>query len=288
MERLAHDLTIHGFTVWIDFWSMRAGESLLAKIGAGITGSAFFCVALSKTSVASDWVNRELEVALNREFAAKRVIVIPLLLEDVNMPPFLTPKKYADFKDSYETGLKETVEALRPGYDLLHVDAPEFYVDYAVDFDIEGDTPHWTIVFADHGPSDYVVVGTITITGETHLKMRFAEYAAAGVAKSFTPVVLEALADVVAEAQPLLSLVGVRPQQFGFRLGAKGESGEERVSLNTRRLGGRHEEDIAVHLGKILRMVADHHIGLASAELGEEGRRRYIAFLRARGRLKVG
>lgn len=56
VERLAQDLRIYGFDVWIDFWSMRAGDSLLKKIGEGITEAAFFLVALSKASIASDWV----------------------------------------------------------------------------------------------------------------------------------------------------------------------------------------------------------------------------------------
>src|SRR5262249_50754741 len=148
VERLAYDLRIYGFEVWIDFWSMKAGDSLLAKIGQGITDAAYFLVALSKTSVGSDWVNRELEVAVDWEFAGKRVIVIPLKLEDVPIPPFLTPKLYANFTKDYEIGLRETVEALRPGYDILHVDAPEFHVDYAVDFEPENDTPSWRVVFA--------------------------------------------------------------------------------------------------------------------------------------------
>lgn len=288
VERLAQDLRIYGFEVWIDFWSMRAGDSLLTKIGEGITEAAFFLVALSRTSVESDWVKRELEVALHREFAEKRVVVIPLRLEEVTIPPFLTPKVYANFAEDYEVGLKETVEALRPGYDILHVDAPEFHVDYAVDADSKDGEPSWRVVFADHGPSDYVVLGTIMLSGETHLKRRYAEYADAGVAPVLTPLVLHLIATAIEDSQPSLSLFGVTPQKFGFRMGSKGEEGEERVTLEIRRLGGKHDEDIVVHLGKILRMLADHHLAVSSSELGPGGRRRYIDFLRRHGRLKTG
>lgn len=288
VERLAQDLRIYGFDVWIDFWSMRAGDSLLTRIGQGITEAAFFLVALSKTSVASDWVNRELEVALQRELAEKRVVVIPLRLEDVVIPPFLTPKMYANFSTDYEVGLKETVEALRPGYDVLHVDAPEFHVDYAVDSDSKDGEPSWRIVFSDHGPSDYVVVGTITLTGESHLKRRFAEYSDAGLAEVLTPIVLDMIATAVEAGQARLSLFGVTPQKFGFRLGAKGEEGEERVTLEIRRLGGRIDEDIVVHLGKILRMLADHQRAVSTSALGADARRRYVEFLKARGTLKTG
>lgn len=285
VDRLAQDLRIYGFDVWIDFWSMRAGDSLLKKIGEGITEAAFFLVALSKASVASDWVNKELEVALHREFAEKRVVVIPLRLEDVAVPPFLTPKVYADFSKDYEVGLKATVEAIKPGYAILHVDAPEFHVDYAVDALQEGGGPSWRLVTVDHGPSDYVVLSTVTVSGSSHLKRRFEEYSAAGLAGVLTPVVLGVVASAVEAHQPLLSLFGVAPQEFGFRMGAKGEEGEELVAFKVRRLGGRLDEDIVVHLGKILRMVADHQRGVSSSELGAEGRRQYAVFLRARGTL---
>lgn len=285
VERLAQDLRIYGFDVWIDFWSMRPGDSLLAKIGEGITEAAYFLVALSKTSVASEWVSRELEVALLREFAKKRVVVIPLRLEDVAIPPFLTTKVYADFAIGYEEGLERTVEALRPGYAIMHVDAPEFHVEYAIDFDSENGEPSWRIVLADHGPSDYVVLGTITLVGKTHLKRRFSEYSNAGVAPVLTSLVLDQIALALEENQPLLSLFGVTPQKFGYRVGSKGEDGEESVSLEIRRLGGKHDEDIVVHIGKIMRGIADRHLAVSSSALGEEGRRKYIDFSKARGRL---
>jgi len=57
----------------------------------------YFAVILSRHSVRSEWVQRELQVAMQRELQERKVVVLPLLLEAVEMPPFLRDKLYADF-----------------------------------------------------------------------------------------------------------------------------------------------------------------------------------------------
>ncbi len=67
------------------------------KIGGAIDVVDYVAVVLSKTSVNSEWVQRELRLALTNEFQTRRVIVLPILLEDVVIPAFLRDKLYADF-----------------------------------------------------------------------------------------------------------------------------------------------------------------------------------------------
>lgn len=113
-ERLAKDLKSLGLTVWWDEWEMRVGDSLLEKIQQGISHSSFLAVVLSPGSVRSAWVNKELAAALAVEIETRDVIVLPLLLADCEIPPFLKDKIYADFRRSYRRGLERLCDRLVP------------------------------------------------------------------------------------------------------------------------------------------------------------------------------
>ncbi|TKJ37814.1 MAG: hypothetical protein CEE38_07035 [Planctomycetes bacterium B3_Pla] len=55
-------------------------------------------VIISKTSIDSEWVKKEIEIAMNQEIEFRRVKVIPLLCDPVALPGFLTGKLYADLQ----------------------------------------------------------------------------------------------------------------------------------------------------------------------------------------------
>ncbi|EAR22547.1 toll/interleukin-1 receptor domain-containing protein [Nitrococcus mobilis] len=99
VRRLAEDLSLAGVTVWLDEAEIKLGDSLLSKVEEGILGSDYLGVVLSPNSVGSEWVQRELRMALSNEIESKKVKVLPLLLADCQMPGFLTDKLYADFRN---------------------------------------------------------------------------------------------------------------------------------------------------------------------------------------------
>lgn len=96
-RKLAREISRSNVSVWIDEAELKIGDSLLQKIGDAIEEMDFFALVLSKHSVASEWVQRELRAALTREFSSAAVIVLPILMERVEIPIFLRDKVYADF-----------------------------------------------------------------------------------------------------------------------------------------------------------------------------------------------
>jgi len=96
-RKLADGLERGNVRVWFDEAELRVGDSLIDRIGSAIDQMDFFGVILSKNSVASEWVQRELKVALTREFQEKNTVVLPFLMERVEIPAFLRDKVYADF-----------------------------------------------------------------------------------------------------------------------------------------------------------------------------------------------
>lgn len=114
VKRLAADIRQDGFFVWVDEAEIKVGDSLIGKIEEGIENCDYLGVVVSGNSVKSEWVTREVRVALNQEIHGKRVKVLPILLERVDMPVFLLDKKYVDFtiEEKYKDSLQLILERL--------------------------------------------------------------------------------------------------------------------------------------------------------------------------------
>ncbi len=130
-RKLAADLRANGHTVWIDEAEINIGDSLIGKIREGIDDVDFVAAILSETSVKSEWVKKELELASNREIEEKKVIVLPILIQNVELPGFLKGKLYGDFIDSEK--YEEKFELLRRS---LGDDKPRAAIDKEVTDDI--------------------------------------------------------------------------------------------------------------------------------------------------------
>lgn len=102
--------------MWIDEAEINIGDSLIGKIRAGLDQVDFVAAILSATSVKSPWVEKELEIASTREIDEKRVVVLPLLVDNVELPGFLRGKLYGDFRDksAYEQTFALLLRALGP------------------------------------------------------------------------------------------------------------------------------------------------------------------------------
>jgi len=99
VRRLATDLVQANTEVWIDEIEIKVGESLIGKIQDGIEASDYIAAILSKSSVASTWVREELHMALTDQINGKRVGVLPIKIDDCELPGFLRSRLYCDFSD---------------------------------------------------------------------------------------------------------------------------------------------------------------------------------------------
>lgn len=113
-RRLASDLVQLGARVWIDEAEIKLGDSLIEKIRTGIDDVDYLAVVLSPDSVASSWVQREVDIAMTQEIEGKQVKVLPLLYRDCDLPWFLKGKLYADFSkpDRYSSALQQIIDRL--------------------------------------------------------------------------------------------------------------------------------------------------------------------------------
>lgn len=111
VERLDADLRAAGIDPWSSFWEIRAGDSIVQKINEGLRDCQAFLIVISKHSVASAWVNRELDAATLQQIQGKATI-IPVRLDDSPVPRLLEPLKYVDLARDYSGAIREIVDVL--------------------------------------------------------------------------------------------------------------------------------------------------------------------------------
>lgn len=99
-RRLAIELATRGVRPWIDEAEIKIGDSLIEKIQAGIESVTCLVPVLSSSSVSSRWCQEELKMALARQIKSGTKSVLPVLIEDCDIPGFLIEKAYADFRDN--------------------------------------------------------------------------------------------------------------------------------------------------------------------------------------------
>lgn len=111
-KTLCLDLEANGYIPWLDDLDIKVGESIPEKISQGLQDANFVIVILSENSVSSRWVEREWQTMFWREVEKGQVNVLPVLLQDCNIPELLKTKKYADFRGDFNYGLRNLLSAL--------------------------------------------------------------------------------------------------------------------------------------------------------------------------------
>lgn len=136
VDKFAAQLVNNNAHVWVDTWELNVGDSIVRKVQEAIERSSALIVVLSKSSVTSEWCSKELSAGLVRELEEKRVIVLPVLIEDCEIPMFLREKRYADFRTDYDAGLNAVLEAIARVTNNAQgrLEEEEYFVDWAMDW----------------------------------------------------------------------------------------------------------------------------------------------------------
>jgi hypothetical protein len=112
VRRLVQELERHHLRVWFDEQEIGVGDSIVTRISDGLKDSDYFMVVLSKASVASPWVQEEINSALMDQVSGKGTAVLPVLIEECEIPPLLRSRLYADFRQSFEVGIGSLLRVL--------------------------------------------------------------------------------------------------------------------------------------------------------------------------------
>jgi HJR/Mrr/RecB family endonuclease len=104
-SEIAKSLQQAGVPTWVDSWELAVGDSLASRIHEALDASDTLVVLLSPNSVGSRWIQNEWHTALTREVEQRSIHVIPVLVEDCELPPFFSNRLYFDLRTNREQGI---------------------------------------------------------------------------------------------------------------------------------------------------------------------------------------
>lgn len=158
VRKLAGDLDNHGVKYWLDEAEIKVGESLIEKIREALDEVDYVAVILSPNSIASPWVQREVDVAMNQEIQGKRVKVLPIMYRRCELPGFLLGKLYADFTDesTYTHAFKRLVQSIGIVFNkkALEINSADTTLGNAIDRALRLNLPLLSKPF--HRPFQYI------------------------------------------------------------------------------------------------------------------------------------
>lgn len=185
VTRLSAELVKNRIQVWLDKWEMQPGDSLIDKIQSGLSDSSYLLVVLSNNSVDSEWCKKELNSGLMRELNEKKVVVIPILLDNCKVPLFLQEKVYADFRTDFDSGFKSLLRPLSKLFSehMGRHKKNDIVTDYAIHWEIKDGLYYMTIDLINwHEKEKKSILLQIEITGCKNATDRFLKQVELGMA----------------------------------------------------------------------------------------------------------
>jgi hypothetical protein len=112
-RRLSDALREAGIETWIDEFEIKIGENLIQRISDGLEACDYIIPVISQHYVKSQWTRQELNAFAMREVSDNKSTILPVLIEDCELPVFLSDKLYADFRSDFDEPIKKVIEVLK-------------------------------------------------------------------------------------------------------------------------------------------------------------------------------
>ena len=260
VDRLAAQLAFRRRHVGVDRWELKVGDSILNRIQEALTQASGLIIVFSKSSVPSAWCQKELSSGLMRQLEEKRVVVLPALLANCEIPLPLRDKLYADFRASFVAGFNELLHATEAvSSDTLgRKSDDEFYHDWAISWAADSLTVALDITAcSSYKKHPFSILTRIKICGGEDAARKYIAYEKAGLGHIGQAVILTSCAELTdaGELQLLICDDGMAAQEFA--VGDTKSPPRNTVTVRCRRLGEHTGKDILYDVGAILWLVRD-------------------------------
>lgn len=263
VDKLAANLVKKKARVWIDRWELNVGDSIIDKIQEAIQESDALIVVISKASMTSDWCKKELSSGFLRELEEQRVVVLPVLLEDCDIPIFLRGKKYADFRNDFDEGLIQTLAAVAKVTSDTQgrIIKNDVFTDWSIDWGFTPNDLFWLrLTFIDHGMKfPYVVLTEVNIIANDKATERYKKHVADGREWLGRFPILLMVGEYAEENHDLQIIIeDAFPQKSGFTLQDSNLGVSYDVFVVSRRLGEDTGKEVLMDYGNLLIMVKEN------------------------------
>ena len=262
VDKLAMQLVHRNVNVWLDRWELAVGDSIVDRVQEAVEGSSALLVILSKASTGSEWCKKELSAGLLRELEERRVVVMPVMLEDCDVPVFARGKMFADFRTDFDDGLRSVIEGIAKvtNSSMARAKEPEFNVDWSIDWTVRSGDLSMVITYLQL-PSNYPYscLTTVEIVGNKIASKLFREISNkrhSDFAKLHVVKQMVAFFDQSGEINTLLVDEKAKAKRFEIKGAIAHE--EYALRITTRRLGEDTGRDVLIHISSLIRDTLEH------------------------------
>jgi hypothetical protein len=108
-RELAKALNYCAIDVWLDEWELDIGQSLADGIAKAMNDAQYIAILITENYNKTVWTKTEYKKALAREQKEQRIIMLPLIVGNAEVPDFLEEKIYLDLRRDYYSGIVKLV-----------------------------------------------------------------------------------------------------------------------------------------------------------------------------------
>jgi hypothetical protein len=245
-------------SVWIDRWELKAGDSIINKVQEAVEGSSALLIMLSKASVDSEWCKKELTAGLFRELDEKRVVTIPVLLEDCKIPMFLRDKLYADFRTDFDSGMHTLLESVAQfsNPDQSRLEDADGNLDWSADYGMHDKNyfVNYVLVQTSEKQEMSFVTDMLCIYNDvaTRRQLRYEEAGIGWIGRSTNALLLLDFAEKMKD-EMFLVLESPIPQKKEFLLGDAKTGAAVKIMVRSRKMGNDNGKDQLVNISDYFR-----------------------------------
>lgn len=258
VNKLAAHLVKNNANVWVDTWELNVGDSILNRVQDALVDSSALLVILSKSSVESEWCKKELSAGLMRELHEKRVVVLPVIVEDCEIPLFLREKMYADLRKDFDQGLHSILSAIAKvtNADQARLEQDDGTLDWSEDWGYQNGLFHlrFTIVNIPKTLPMTFLTQIFVFCNEAATK-RYQQYEQAGLDWIGRAVIAEALFTFGAQDDFRVILEDQFPKEIKATIGDKKSGAAYDVICESRKMGQDNGKDQLLNISDYLKQI---------------------------------
>lgn len=262
VDKLAIQLVARNVNIWIDRWELSLGDSLIDKVQEAADGASALLVILSKESISSEWCKKELNSGLSRELEEKRVVVMPVLLEDCDIPIFVREKLHADFRSNFDDGLRTIIEGIAKITNpyLARAKEPKYHLDWSIDYgDVNGDFALILNYVAQAENQPYTCLTNITIICSPIATKKYQEESHQKSEGEARKNIIKIVHEYFSERPNIRSLlVDEREKVEEFIINGKRDDEIYHLRVGARRLGEDTGRDVLVNTSNLISQTYRH------------------------------
>lgn len=261
VNKLAAHLVKNNANVWVDTWELNVGDSILIRVQDALVDSSALLVILSKSSVASEWCKKELSAGLMRELHEKRVVVLPVIVEDCEIPLFLKEKMYADLRKDFDQGLHSILSAIAKvtNADQARLEQEDGTLDWSEDWGYQDGLFHLRFTIVN-------IPKTIPMTFLTQIYVfcnqaatrRYQQYEQAGLDWIGRAVIAEALFTFGSQKDFRIILENTHPKEIKATIGDNKFGAAYDVICESRKMGQDNGKDQLLNVSDYLKQIKEY------------------------------